>query len=583
VEIDTDTRTDRGAGAEQPCGWLARAEASAWDLAPDDRRLLALLDELVADRRAAGVRDPVVLVVTDRPDERLALLVDADLVEPSAVGASELRLRLATGARPDLVVLDTADLRRRRALLLPLAFVVPRGGALLVARSRLGVTDAAESTMRQVTGLLEPTADEPAAPGVRAMELPHIAAGWRDVRLAGDHLVLRNALRSLVTLAEREADVALRRSPERGRVLATLPGGRFEPRGTLNESDSPAAGRWRTAYDVPDLSLRRYVEVVCRPGGVVTQGHVLLPESHRHIARRRPNNRFAPTVSSTAARLRRRVPVARDLEEPHFFWDSEFRGHFGHVMTEMLSRLWALDEARRHHPGLRILMATSPNKEADLTAHEVAVLAAFGVVPEEITFLREPARVRTLLAATPMFSQPEVVHPEIAAVWDRLGDHLAGQAPDRLDGRPYPRRIFVSRRGGLRACRNAAEVEALFAGAGFAVVHPEAHRMAVQARLFREADVIAGYAGSGLFNAMLADTPKRLVMISSETYTVQNEWMIAAVRGHHVDVAWSRPDRLDRPDVGEARSPARPGTLHAPYSVDPEREGLFLRKVLAEL
>lgn len=550
-------------------GWLARAEASAWELDPADIELLGVIDGLLAELGP----EPEVLVVTDRDDERLALLVPSRQVVLAPVSSAQLRLRLATGPRPELVVLDVEDPERRRALVLPLAFLVPQGGPFVVARVRSPIDAPGDSTLRFVTRLLDRARGEAPPRGVRHDDIRHIRLAWRDVRLAGNCLVLRNGLTTYVTLTEREVGEVLARRPERGRVLTTLPAQTFEHRGKLRESEPQVADRWRRSYDVPDLSLRSYADAVCRPGGIVISGHTLMPDSHRHIARPRPNNRFVSTMTPTAARLWSKVPVERVLDEPHFYWDSEFRGHFGHVMTEMVSRLWALDEARRRHPGLKVLMTTNPNKEADLTGHELEILAAFGVAAGDVTFLREPARVSTLLTATPMFSQPEVVHPRLAEVWDVLGSRLAAGAPER----PYPRRIFVSRRGGLRECRNAEEVESLFAAYGFEVVHPEHYPLAEQARMFREAEVIGGYAGSGLFNALMADTPRRLVLISSTNYTVENEWMIAGVRGHEVDIAWCRPE-IGYDDVAD-----RAEAFHAAYSVDFEREGVFLRQVLGAL
>ena len=64
-------------------------------------------------------------------------------------------------------------------------------------------------------------------------------------------------------------------------------------------------------------------------------------------------------------------------------------------------------------------------------------------------------------------------------------------------------RLFCSRRPGKRSCHNAAEVEGLFAAHGFAVVYPEDHPLPEQARMVRDADVVAGFAGQ-------RDVPDRL-------------------------------------------------------------------------
>ena len=98
-----------------------------------------------------------------------------------------------------------------------------------------------------------------------------------------------------------------------------------------------------------------------------------------------------------------------------------------------------------------------------------------------------------------------------------------------------------------------------------------------QARMFREAEAIGGYAGSALFNLLLCETPKRVLMICSESYTAENERMIAALMGHQVDVAWSVAD-IEMPPGRWVKK-----AFHSPYVFDHEREGVFLREALAGL
>lgn len=546
-------------------GWRDRALASDWQMEQSDLRLTDILDR----PRGQG-REPRFLLVIDDMSARLGAIAAGHDVLSLPVDDDDLRVRLAAAGPWDVVVLDTADPARRRELFLRLAFAVPPGGELVVARVRLGVTRPEDSVLRFVADALDHTEMDPPLAGIRDKDVPHLRAAWRGVELVGNHLILRNQVDTYAKVLERDANQVLARRPERGRVLTSMPGGAFRPRATLRESESPVAGNWRRDYVVPDVFLREYADVVAVPGQVLLQGRTILADSFRHTARANPGNRYAPRLGPSFVRVR--DAEARDvLDAPHFYWDSEFRGHFGHVMTEMLSRLWALDEARRRHPDLRIFMAM--NKDRPLAGHEVAVLEAFGMRREDITFVHEPVRVRTMLAATPMFAQPQFVHPGITEVWDRLGGRLADQAP----GRDYPRRFFVGRRIEKRPCRNAAEVEALFAGHGFEIVYPEDYSLAEQARMFREAEVIGGYAGSGLFNLMLADEPKHLIMVSSESYTAENEWMIAAARGHHVDVAWCEAE------IKMRKGAFQEGAFHSPYSFDFAREGVFVERVLAEL
>ena len=565
---------ERGAGrlldSETPAlgsTWLDRAAEAGWQVTPADRQLLRTIDRLLADREG-----PRVAVVTDRAGERLGRLLAAEQVHTLDTPVDELHASLARLARYDLVVLDTADPALRRSMVLRLFPFTKVGGHLVVARLAAGISEPGQ----RLGGYLADLADGVASDRTRGLRAKHLAAltkAIERVELTGTHAVLTNRTPAFAKLNEKQVNLVLDQAEgRRGRVLASRPGGTFEPRAALRENESPLAGLWMKRYDVPDLFLREYTDVRCTPGQVAAQGATLLPDTFRHIGRPRPGNRYAPDVVPFFATLKPRAAPTRVLTEPHFYWDSEFRGHFGHAMTEQLSRLWAFAEAKERFPDLKILMAKNKNRE--LTGFEVAILEAFGATREDITFVHEPVRVERLVAATPMFSQPNFVHPGIKEVWDRLGAHLDAQAPER----DYPERFFVARRIEKRPCRNAAEVEALFASYGFEIVYPEDYPLAEQARMFRRAEVIGGYAGSGLFNAMLSGGPKHLVMVCSESYTAENEWMIAAVMGHRVDVAWCEAEikmRKGGPHDVEA--------FHSPYTFDFDREGVFVKGVLDEL
>ena len=122
----------------------------------------------------------------------------------------------------------------------------------------------------------------------------------------------------------------------------------------------------------------------------------------------------------------------------------------------------------------------------------------------------------------------------------------------------------------------AAEVEALFAGHGFVVVHPEDHPLADQVRMVRDAEVVAGFAGSGMFQIALAGGPKHVVLVGSESYTASNEYLISSVVGHRLDLVLCRPDVVRTAGFDNA-------SYQSDFTYDDRREGVFLRSVLAEL
>ncbi|HET7683798.1 MAG TPA: glycosyltransferase 61 family protein, partial [Marmoricola sp.] len=101
---------------------------------------------------------------------------------------------------------------------------------------------------------------------------------------------------------------------------------------------------------------------------------------------------------------------------------------------------------------------------------------------------------------------------------------------------------------------------------------PEELPLPDQVALFEHADVIGGFAGSGMFTSMFSQQAKHLILVSPDTYGPSNEYMISAIRGHQLDVA-----------VGTSTSNETAEALRAPFALDMAEEGAWLRKVLDDL
>jgi capsular polysaccharide biosynthesis protein len=362
-----------------------------------------------------------------------------------------------------------------------------------------------------------------------------------------------------------------------GRVLARLPATTFESRCVVSESPRFRTGPdvtrplpFAKTFEVPPMSLREYRQALCVPGQIVLHRNMVLPDSYRHHTQPRLRNRHlqdhGPLFGAPPGGALRDV---RRLEGAFFYLDSEFRGHFGHAMTEQLSRLWAWERAKEAEPELRALMAATRGRP-QLAPFEPLLYSAAGVPREDLVLVNGPVRVDRLIAATPMFSQPRYVHPAVRETWCRVGAALEAAAPDRT----YAQRVFVSRRGGRRSCRNADEVEALFAARDFQIIFPEDFPLPEQVAIFRQAEVIAGFSGSGLFTLALAEQPKRLVMITPDSYRAKNEYLMAAVHGHSLDVVWCESETPMPHDRFWGRAAA------APFTFDHEKEGLYLQHLL---
>lgn len=483
----------------------------------------------------------------------------------------------ALSAMPPVQVLVEATVNERvkPATLRNLLFHVEDGGLYIIDGLRDPGPDGGSepdvwATLRR---MLEVKAD-PARTDLRPDERFRSDA-IDDVSYDRHVITVRKAGVHALKVHDPDADAVLsgRLGPRWGRVIDTREpvSGAVRGRAQANKLQET----FRTAMPVPRMYLREYRDVVCAPRQLAVQGDVLLPVSFHHGLRERLQTR-SPLVSPTDTHFTVLDPSltrAEPLPGVYYHLDSEFPGHFGHFMTEDIAKLWGLKQARAAHPDMKILLSTlQPGGEPSTVQR--TLLAAWGVAPTDIVCIDRPVRVDTLIGCTQMFYNGIYVHPEMHEIWGRLREGLRTPAADR---RPSPRRIFVTRPpDALRPCRNGPEVEALFAEHDFEIVRPESLTIREQVDLFADAEVVAGFGGSGMFNAVYCTRPGRRIVISSDRYIARNEWAISAAKGddyHHF--------------FGEAE--LRPGdttakwrVFQSPFSFDFARDGAALRALLQD-
>jgi capsular polysaccharide biosynthesis protein len=251
-------------------------------------------------------------------------------------------------------------------------------------------------------------------------------------------------------------------------------------------------------------------------------------------------------VNEDFARLDEHVRPQETIEGAFYLLDSENSGHFGHLMTEVISRLWGWERAKQVNPDLKVIFRVRYVNERNPEL-EQAVFAAYGIRPDDIVWVDHPVYLQTAYGATPMFhnATPHYVHPQIRAVWRRLREGLDRSGSPRFD------RVFLSRRDtlGNRRCLNRAEVEQRFAAEGFEIVYPEDYPMRHQAGMLEHARVVAGFGGSAMFNTLFAEHLEKMIVLNQEGYTARNEHLIALALGVDIHYLWSVP-QVQHPEGG---------------------------------
>lgn len=568
-----------GNGTEaRPSDWGAVAKARGWRPDKPTRTFLTRLEGALGE----GAVKRIALFTDDTSAELTALL--AEVLPESAVFAvadgtdSDQHAELTAQGPLDVIIDATlgrpADrLRRFRRTL----FHLNAGGRYCVRSATAGLTADAKKTpsiWEFATRVVDERDRDRFAEVEDKKPTPRkdekgIAQAIGRISYDDELLIITSAGPALPKLREWEVERVLRAKPEIGRILTKVPATTFARIGDLRYNHDRHDPRFATEYKVPELQLREYTDVLACPHQVVLSHDVILPDTFRHLTHPRLKNRFLDDLNPLFARYPRKVDEPKELAGSYFYLSSEWPRHFGHLMTEQLSRMWAWSIAKEQHPDLKVLLPL-PGGHNELAPFEREVLTAAGAGPDDFVSPKGVLRVEKLLSATPMLVNPSYVHPDLPDVWRRAGANLVAEGRSRGE-QDRPTKVFVSRRSNYkRACHNLAEVEEFFTRHGFTIVYPEDYDVAEQATIFDSAELIAGFAGSALFSLIFCAEPKRVILISSESYTARNEYMMAFAMGHRVSLVWCDPD-IAQPEKGWDGKAFASG-----FSVDFERDGDFL-------
>ncbi|MFI2102500.1 glycosyltransferase family 61 protein [Isoptericola sp. NPDC019693] len=449
---------------------------------------------------------------------------------------------------PDLVIDLTEDGKDVHARVWRRGFLNLRQGGVHLVRHRAGAGPLEDSCARVVhravgavgRGVAEKLPD----PRDRAL-----AASVETLTLAPTHTVV--VKRGVHHLKVRESEVgkvvAGRSSDVTAQVVARRAAGTLRSP-TRVHGALPRDGELATSVAYPAATVRVYEgPVTVAPRGLVHAAGMILPESFRYPYATTLTSPGADDVDAAFARVPARHRAVRHLPGTYFHLDPFLASHFGHLMVETVPRLWGWGHVRALYPDAKvILQARTPGDR--VSTLDRRLLGAYGIDAEDVVVVDGPVRVDRLAGASPLlhYAEPYSIHPSLVSTWDRLADTLV-----RPEIEGHGERIFVSRPAGRmkRDCRNTDEVEEIFRGFGFTVVHPEVLSLQEQASAFARAKVIAGFGGSGMLSLIYARQVETVIVLNQEGYTARNEYVVSLLLDCDVHFLWSAGD-VPQPDEG---------------------------------
>jgi tetratricopeptide (TPR) repeat protein len=146
-------------------------------------------------------------------------------------------------------------------------------------------------------------------------------------------------------------------------------------------------------------------------------------------------------------------------------------------------------------------------------------------------------------------------------IYDRVSRQLAGPP-----SAPPSRRIFISRRNTRgRNLLNENELVEAMAARGLEVIEAESLSLLDKARLFRDAELVVGLGGSGMFNVAFCPAGTRVVSIESNNTFIHNHSLLFGSLGHRFAFILGKEDPTD------------PEPIHKNWTIDVERAAAAIR------
>jgi hypothetical protein len=170
-----------------------------------------------------------------------------------------------------------------------------------------------------------------------------------------------------------------------------------------------------------------------------------------------------------------------------------FMNHYGHFITESLSRYWWHEAAGFDRVAAHPFM--HDHGEVRVRAFHRYLAGLLGVPLERLTIVRSQAVFEEVVV-------PEQLWTYNVHVNSRMRE-LYGRVRTRHEGKRSSGRIFLSRTRSPRL-DNAPVVEEVFAGFGFRVLYPERIPIADQLALYGNCEILAGLGGSAMHNCLFA-------------------------------------------------------------------------------
>jgi capsular polysaccharide biosynthesis protein len=204
--------------------------------------------------------------------------------------------------------------------------------------------------------------------------------------------------------------------------------------------------------------------------------------------------------------------------------------HYGHFLTESLSRLWALKYLEKnllescyfyfdiHTPIDSVINKSWIRK----------ILAIFGVDEKNLIFGNKSYLIDSFIVPTQALVLHSYVNSELQNyIWDSISRANSSSLTK------HDKKIYLSRSKLVKDKRkllNEIQVETALSKIGFEIIYPELLSFEEQLEKYKSASLLVGASGSALHNAVFMNSNTHVVSLSTRDFSLLNELLCCFAR-----------------------------------------------------
>lgn len=173
-----------------------------------------------------------------------------------------------------------------------------------------------------------------------------------------------------------------------------------------------------------------------------------------------------------------------------------FHNHYGHFITESMSRFW-WHEAADSFDHVVAYGFIHNNGKVHVQRYHRHMTEILGIPVKRMRVLSAPVRFDEIVVPEQLFKFGSHVNVRAGDIYGRIAEHHRAGTPSG--------RIFLTRSIHPHArLANAHGVEDVFASFGFRVIYPEEIKIGRQLDYYANSEIIAGLSGSGMHNCLFS-------------------------------------------------------------------------------